>query len=73
MKLSANEFERFIAFEKGVLSGIFLGALNTTLFQLTIFCFSFLYLGMSHYGLLANIFGEGLYCVETRQLICKTS
>ena len=27
-----------------------------------IFCFSFLYLGMSHYGLLTNIFGGGLYC-----------
>ena len=28
---------------------------------------------MSHYGLLANIFGGGLYCVEIRQLICKAS
>ena len=44
-----------------MLFGIFRGFLNTTLVQLTIFCLSFLYLGMSHYGLLANIFGGGLY------------
>ena len=44
-----------------MLSGIFRGFLNTTLVQLMIFCLSFLYLGMSHYGLLANIFGGGLY------------
>ena len=66
MQLSANGFDRFIVFQKGVLSGIFRGVLNTTLFQLTIFCFSFLYLGMFHYSLLANTFGGGLYCVETR-------
>ena len=41
MQLSANGFERYIAFQKGVLSGIFRGVLNTTLFQLTIFCFFF--------------------------------
>ena len=28
---------------------------------------------MSHCGLLANIFGGGLHCVEIRQLICKMS
>ena len=39
MQLSANGFERYIAFQKGVLSGIFRGVLNTTLIQLTIFCF----------------------------------
>ena len=30
------------------------------------FCFSFLYLGMDHYGLLVNIFGGGSYCLEAR-------
>ena len=68
MKLSAQRFEEFIIFQRGVLSGIFRGVLNTTLAKLMIFCCFFLYLGMSHYGLLANIFGGGLYCVETRQL-----
>ena len=42
---------QLLVFQKGVLSGIFRGVLNTTLVQLTIFCFSFLYLGMSHYDL----------------------
>ena len=58
-------------FRKRVLSGIFRGVLNTTLFFF--FCFSFLYLGMSHYRLLVNIFGGRLHCVDTRQLICKMS
>ena len=52
-----------LVFRKGVLTGNFRDVLNTNLVQLTIFCFSFLYLEMSHYGLLANIFGGGLYCV----------
>ena len=39
MQFSGNGFERYIAFQKGVLSGIFRGVLNTTLIQLTIFCF----------------------------------
>ena len=44
-----------------MLSGIFIGVLNTTLVQLTIFCFCFLYLGMSRYGLLASL-EEALLC-----------